>query len=835
MNTSDLLKHIVQYAESLRLDVGQYPTSATVGTCLANIAIVGESPTTTELHSGKLFTTSGWSFLWEALSKNGINRNDVYCTHTVKRYVPHVKTKTLIKPNELELWKAVLLWELEQLPNLQYVLILGNSGLQAIVDRSGIDTWRGSVLNGTVGRNAVKAVPTYGALRMMLDPKSRLAFGMDIRKFAKVTRGEWIEHKVTSFINPSYSDAMDFINNLKKVGGKVAYDIEVINNETACIGLGNNTNNAMCINFKNADGHQFTLEQERNIRKNIAELFNMPDHVKLIAQNGMFDASWLWFKDKIRPAKHYFDTMLAHHVLYPPLPHSLGFLTVQYTTRPNYKEQKDTWKSVNDLNAFWHYNAQDVVNTYESAIKIEDELGRTGYKDFFFNHVMGVFPYLLQMCVGGIKIDVEKKAALKFEMEESISNILTELRQAIKDETGDPELEVNPSSPVQMSNLYFTKLKLVGRGTSTDEQNRDNMYKHPATSEGARKILRLVGQFAEEKKFLSTYVDSNFDDDGRMRCSYNQTGTQSAPGRLSSSGMLWKNAAGEETGTNLQNQPDRAQVMYMADPGYCFVYFDKSQAEARVVGWYAVIDQWIEDFEKARKDGKFDCHRSLAAAMFKIPYDEVPSFDRYDASKGHVIPPGKSNGDPTLRFIAKRCRHGLNYRMMPDRLASTTGLSIGEATNAFNIYHRTNPELKTWWLAVEREIKANKVIYNALGRPLPLLEPPSQEALKSIVAFKPQSTIGDATVKTIQACHEDPLWPREARMALNVHDALIALAPLHYAKRAASIMKKHAEAPLYIPGIDGKVRELIIPADLKISYPNEKGQHTWKNLKPLEL
>jgi hypothetical protein len=67
-------------------------------------------------------------------------------------------------------------------------------------------------------------------------------------------------------------------------------------------------------------------------------------------------------------------------------------------------------------------------------------------------------------------------------------------------------------------------------------------------------------------------------------------------------------------------------------------------------------------------------------------------------------------------------------------------------------------------------------------------------------------------------------------MVLNIHDALIALVPKHYAKRVGAIMKKHAEEPMYING-----RELIIPADLKISYPNEKGYHSWKTLKKLEL
>ena len=46
---------------------------------------------------------------------------------------------------------------------------------------------------------------------------------------------------------------------------------------------------------------------------------------QLVAQNGHYDATWLWFKDRIRVHAHWFDTMLAHHFLYPGLPHDLGF------------------------------------------------------------------------------------------------------------------------------------------------------------------------------------------------------------------------------------------------------------------------------------------------------------------------------------------------------------------------------------------------------------------------------------------------------------------------------------------------------------------------------
>lgn len=280
----------------------------------------------------------------------------------------------------------------------------------------------------------------------------------------------------------------------------------------------------------------------------------------------------------------------------------------------------------------------------------------------------------------------------------------------------------------------------------------------------------------------------------------------------------------------MQNQPERSHGMYIADPGYAMFYFDLSQAEARVVGWLAGIESWIAQFEQARIDGVYDAHRALAAEMFDVPYDEVPTYDRYDSRRGYFPPEGKADGSPTIRYISKRCRHGLNYRMGPDRLSAVTGLPLNEASEAYRKYHRITPELAQWWAAVEKEVRDTGQLFNAYGRRWLLMERLSPEALESIVAYKPQSTIGDKVTRTIYQAHDDPRWPADARIKLNIHDAVIGVAPKHKVQKCLSIVKKYAEEPLIING-----RELIIPADTKVSYENENGYHSWGSLKKIEV
>lgn len=798
----------------------------------SEIAVVAEAPGEREAETGRPLVGGSGTKLWEVLRKFGLTRNDVYITNVCKRQVSLGKDRRHpINKHETEQWVSILQWELSQLPNLKYILVLGNMSLQALTGFSGITDWRGSVLDAELiqvdgahtNRKPVKLVCTYNPAYVLREPKIELTFKFDCAKLRKVIDGKWVVTPVTSIINPSYMDAMNYIEELEKKGDEIAYDIEVISNETACIGLANNDQEGICIAFRSRSEAAYSTDEEGRIRRRLQALLGNPQ-VRTVVQNGHFDASWLAYKDRIVPAPHYFDTMLAHHLLYPVLPHNLGYITTQYTSRPFYKNEKDDWKEGGDINTFWHYNVQDCCNTHAAAFSMLSELKAQKLDKFFFEHVMRLQPHLINMTVGGILIDLKFKENLKSNLQTRIVELQEQLFAAIEEVTGLEDYRPNTNSPRDMSDLLFNKLRLVGRGASTDAENRKRMYSHPATTEPKRKVLRLVDDVKEEQKFYSTYATMKVDEDDRVRCVWNQIGVQSAPGRLSSSQTLWG------SGMNLQNQPERSHNMFIADKGYGFGYFDLAQAEARVVGWLANIEDWIVQFEQARIDGVYDAHRALASEMFNVPYDQVPTYDRYDSSRGHPPPEGKKDGDVTIRYIAKRCRHGLNYRMGPDRLSAVTGLSLSEATNAYRLYHRITPQLAQWWASVEKEVRETGQLFNAYGRRWLLMERLTPEALESIVAFKPQSTVGDKVSRVIYMSHDDPRWPSDARIRLNIHDAAVVLAPLHKLQKCLSIMKKYAQEPLYING-----RELIIPADTKISYENENGYHSWGSMRSIDI
>lgn len=804
---SNLFKRFAHHTASYHLDI----ECAMDGPEDATIAFVGEYPGEQEVAFNKPFIGGAGKQLWNAVRKHNLHRANVYTTNAVKR---RVNRHTPLNVNEFSLWQEALQWELDQLPNLEYIVCLGSTALQMLTGHKNITQHRGSVYDYKHCKLLVANNPAM-ILRM---PQTEIIFLMDMMKLKRLITGDFRTPHITRVINPTFEEAMQYMDDIQRLHKRFAMDIEVIANETACLGLANSATHAMCINFRDKRDNVFTLEEEYKLLRKFLEVADDPT-TTVIAQNGNFDSYWMGFKDHAT-FRVDFDTLLAHHTLYPRLPHNLGFLTAQYTDHPYHKDEKDKFREGGDIDEFWRYNCTDCAVTFAVAEEEEKELRTQGLYDFFMNHVMRLQPHLSYCTTVGEPVDLDRKDKLNAQLRAELEEYNQALQEAIRAATNDENYSVNPNSPKQVTALLFDKLNCKAPRRSADYDTREAILKDPRTGIETKNVITILNRYAEQHKFYSTYVNTNIDEDGRFRAEYKQYGVQSAPGRLSSSQTLWG------SGGNAQNMPRRALEMFVADPGCVVIYFDLAQAEARYVGWDADIPHWIEDFERARIDGAYDAHRSLAATMFGVPYDEVPKKDEDE------------NGNFTMRYIAKRCRHGLNYRMHIARLAQTTGLTYPQAASNYHLYHRTNPQLQHWWRVIEQQVRRNKMLFNSYGRRLFIAERlDSDDALQSIVAFRPQSTIGDKTQRVWYQSHEDDEWDSQrARIFRNVHDSLWGFATPCFAEKALAVMKKHAEEPVVVTSIvTNEARQLIIPADLKMSVPDEEGVHRLSTLKDFYL
>lgn len=804
------------------------------GPVTASIAFIGEGPGEVEVRQGLPFVGGTGLMLWDAVRQYGFSRDTVYVTNAVKRQISLSAKggdRHAVHRDELEKWIGLLQWELSQLPNVETVFLLGNIALEAVVGVGGITKWRGSVLDCDLpnGRRG-KAVCTFNPAYCMpsREPRFEPFFRMDCRKLDLASRGLYQNHHVEAIIHPTYKEVRAFIKDLKKSTKPVSFDIESINGELACMGFSNHAHRSMCVGLRNVDRNVYTVSEECEIMLAVQDLC---DSHKIIAQNGQFD-SYFTRLHYLLDVPIWFDTLLAHHTLYPLLPHNLAFLVAQYTNHQYYKDDYEEWKEGGEIDTFWEYNCKDTALTYACYEKLFAELRQQKLDSFFFDHVMRAQPHLTNATVHGVAVDQEVKEIVLEQVQADVADAKENFHRLCQELVSDPEYTPNPNSWMQLQELFFDKLRLEGRGRSTDEDNRNLMLVNPRTPPLAREMLTALGKFKEEDKFRGTYAESRLSEDGRFRCEYKQFGVSKAPGRLSSSQLLV-----EREGGNMQNQPMRARAQFIADPGCVFIYFDLAQAEAQVVSFRADIPKWKEQYARARKDGSYDSHRALASEMFKIPYDKVPVKD-WD-----------SDLRPTKRYVAKRCRHGLNYRMQKFRLSQVTGLPYYEASSAFYLYHKITPELQRWWAEEERRFKRDREIYNALGRRFRAVQRVDESVLESIIAFYPQSTIGDKVTQVWYMAEEDDDWPADARVCIDVHDNLVGVCSPRVAKTAMKVLKKHAESPIFIPDVylRRKAEPLSIPAELKISYPcswdarkkefvhDAKGLHRWSNMEVVKL
>lgn len=835
-STSELEDHFRAHCS----DLGLVTQVFSEGSINAHIAIVGEGPGQSEVERGRPFIGGSGRLLFETLKTIGLHRTDVYTTNVVKRQISlsrHGDDRNVVRRDEFDKWADLLEWELSKLPNLKTILIMGNFALDALLGETKVTNWRGSVIQpaklpgNRMGTYVVTINPAYAMRELKLEP----VFTLDIRnKLGAVLNNNYKPYKIETLINPTYRQARRAIREIKEARKPTALDIEWIARETACVGLANDPHSSVCINWRDDRSNRFSLSEEADLLYDLQDLCDTHklNGVPLIGQNAQFDTYALRLKDWLS-VSFSDDTLLQHHTLYPQLPHNLGFLTSQYTTHPFYKDELESWKEGGTIDDFWRYNGKDTCVTLRCWERMTEELKQQDLWDFYRNHVMRAHPHLVAATIHGVAVDLDRKKKLVDLISDDVQGILQKFHDCVHELTGNPFYSPNPGSWQQMKELYFQKLGLKGRGTSTDEANRINILKNPETPLLAKEMIGYVSRYAEEAKFLGTYADSTVGPDGRFRSEYKQNGVQKAPGRLSSAALL------DGQGGNMQNQPVRAREMYVCDPGMVFGYFDLGQAEARVVGWRAGIQKWMHQFEKARLDGVYDCHRALASDMFKVPYDSVPHEDHDD------------KGKPTIRYIAKRCRHGLNYRMERFKLSEVTGLSYNEASRNFVIYHVTTPELEKWWHAEETNFRRTKTVHNALGRRFRVIQRIDDEVLKSIVAFYPQSTIGDKITRVWYQSESDDNWPDDARIAIDVHDNLVCIASPRTIKTALGIMIKYAEEPIPIRNVfTNRTEMLIIPAEAKMSYPvsyvlndkaqwdyveDPKGVHRWSHLKKVKL
>jgi len=526
----------------------------------SNIMLVGEAPGAEEVKKGEPFVGQSGQLLKNMLIHVGIKYQNCYVTNIIQERPPGNKfeyfyeqsNRKTPRPILLKAWKDLQEKVKAMKPNI--VIALGAEPLRALTNRLGIRAWRG-IIQPCLG---TKVIATYHPAAILRKYEWHPIFELDAAKAKRhSTTFGYTEPPTQITLKPTIHEVLAFINNIKK---RVGFDIETVDKHIRCMGLA--TGPISCpkaitipfISFSNSggveikdgvikvstDGNSATsywrADEELLILDAINGLFTNSS-IEKVSQNGIsFDAPLIKRNLMMVINNHYLDTMHAHHDLYSELPMSLNFLCSMYTDYPNYWTDKVT---TNDMSE-WHYCAMDSIICYVCSYKLEQNLIDSGMSDYYFKHRLPLSIALAEAQFEGLDIDEERRSQLIKEQ----TIVLTELKEKI---TTIAKGEINPNSSTQMKHLLYEvmgypKIYMKGKVTTDENALRTLEQKFPEEP-----ILDHIIMYRKTQKLISTYLRAKKDEDGKMRTSWNPSGTET--GRISSSKTIWK------TGITMQNIP----------------------------------------------------------------------------------------------------------------------------------------------------------------------------------------------------------------------------------------------------------------------------------------
>lgn len=623
------------------------------GSLSAPVALVGEAPGQEEYNAGKPFVGKAGNLLDKCLQKANLPRRDLYITNTIKEWpgkgnniAPFFKVGKN-KPGEFTerglKYVQMLKEELSGWTG-NVILAAGAIALKALCDLDGITKWHGSILESTLlpGRKVIPMIHPAAALRQYIQS---YFITQSLRKANREKEFPQINHPQRTLItNPSWSQAYQWLMDTKKDwNGRMSIDIETSGQlELSCIGLCYNTKEAICLPIA-----QYSEEHELLAMLEIEKIISNPE-LYLIGQNFNFDLQFLIKRYHIHPAYKpspytIGDTMIGHNVLYPDFPANLGFIGTMYTDEPYYKDDKKEWKNVKDWNRFWEYNCKDVITTMKAWDVIEPTLKRQGFWDTYLMDVRKHYPMFFVQ-TKGMNTNPEAIEKTKAKIISEIKITQAKLDKEVLSRCPDlPEVDaipkmgikgyLNVGSDTQVKDYFYTRLRIPaykskGKDTTDDTALR-RIAKGTSTRQGYPEAL-TIQTLRGLRKFYDTYLEMEFDDDVRFRCTYNPRGT--IFGRYSSRETIF------HTGMNQQNLPAEFKHFLLADPGYLLWVLDGEQAEWVSTAFIAGERKMIKVMEDYWAGIGPDPHTATASMITGLSIDLVKQEEQYFEEKnlGHT-------------------------------------------------------------------------------------------------------------------------------------------------------------------------------------------------------
>jgi len=780
----------------------------------ASLVILGEAPGGEEDKHGKPFyeyARTGGLFN-RLLPQADINRSQCYIDNAFDINPPGNKIDRFIKYNprikqvnttQLYQEREALMYErLTRLTNKKTIIAMGNVALYATTRLWGIEKYRGSILwSDKCNCKVVACIHPAAALRAFLDTYFIIhdfKRGLDQSKFK-----EYILRNRRYILQPTYEQAMEYLNRVLTNKKFIAYDIECGREELSHISFAQEPEEAISIDFLRNGANTYTIEEETNLILKIAKILEDPT-IRKSGHNLAFD-NWFLYEKYGIVVRNFDDSGIGHKVLFPDFRAGLDFVTSIYTDMPYYKDEGKAYMNIGGRDIdFCRYSAKDASVSVEIMPIIKTDLESQKNMDTYLWQKR-LIPPLTFMSTRGIRVDTKGWFNKKIELEKEVSQMQDELNTICG-------REINVKGASLKSYLYGEKK--IRPSTKMGVVTLDEKALVRIKAKGYREA-ELALEIRRRRTLLEKYLNIRFKG-GRLVCAYNP---MVSDGRLSSSTQIIG-----KYGTNNQNIPHTFDQYLLADDGYLIWNFDLSQADNRTVAYIAPEPKMIKAFED-----KIDVHSLTASQVFGIPIDEIIDMNK----KGILATVG--SGDKTHRAWGKELNHALNYDMGYITLATNIEVTASEARLFYNSYHRVYPNIKQSyhvWVRGDLEYRG-KTLTNPFGRKALFVLPKGDKLFKQAYAWVPASTTADTLNRYgLIAMYEDSQTFGPMEMQRQVHDSLtfqtkISHGVLRLAKLARDI-KKQMEQPITYRG-----RSWTIPIDITVGY-NLKDQIELDFSKPIE-
>lgn len=760
--------------------------------------LVGEAPGEEEERHGKPFVGRSGEELNRMLHEAGINRSDCFVTNVCRQrppnnditlFIPEVKKDVTpdmvlmrdryVKPIVVEGYKT-LLKEIDLVkPNL--IIAFGNTPLWALTGQKGITDWRGSVLEMGTGN---KLMPMFHPANILRQWDNRFITVHDLRRASSESLFSEVRYPAYKFlIRPSFAEAMEVLSILTSelsLGPRtLSVDIETRRGYTACVGIAWSRFEAICLPFMcvgNTEGY-WTLDEEIAIRGAIRSLLTHPNAM-VCGQYFLYDAQYFWAEDHYVPTV-VADTIIKHHVLFPGTPRSLAYQSSLYCDFHRYwKDEGKEWHPSMPEEQHWEYNCKDAVITFEvnehQDIALE-QLGLTSIAQF----QMQLFWPVLWMMIKGTKLN----QALRPPLAKELTLLYDDRLQYLERVLGHP---LNPKSPKQMHALFYGDFQMkpiMHRKSKKPTLDDEAMQKLALREPLMRPLFNAVADARTLGVFKSTFIESELDPDGRMRCSYDITGAETF--RFSSS----ENAFGR--GMNLQNIPSdksksiqkainrgseftlpNVRKLFIPDPGFVFFDIDLDRADLQVVVWEA--DDSV--LKGILREGA-DIHSENAKLL------------------------------GIHRELAKVFCHGTNYGGSARTMAAHIGATVHKTEQMQRRWFEAHPGILAWHRRIEDELMTKRYVSNKFGYRIFYFDR-VETLLPEALAWIPQSTVSCVINRALLRI---AINLPEVDLLLQVHDSLSGQFPEHL--QSVLLPRIEALAQIEVPYDD----PLIIPTSIKTS------------------